>query len=104
MKVVVITPDELRALVREAVREELRAMAGPPTRADDLLTTPMAAEYTGLSKRVLLAHVQAGRLVPDAPARKGFRVHRFKRSTLDALLAGTGVPDCPGGVGRRRVA
>jgi hypothetical protein len=85
-----LTVGEAREMWRGLIREELatRPAANDVARPDDLLTTPEAAVYCRLSKRVLLAHVQAGRLVPDARARKGFRVHRFKRSTLDALLAG----------------
>lgn len=89
VKLITVTADELRQLIREELRA-LGVAANDTTRPDDLLTTPEAAAYCRLSKRVLLAHVQAGRLVPDAPARKGFRVHRFRRSTLDALLAGGG--------------
>jgi hypothetical protein len=87
LKIITVTADELRAIIRDELRA-LGVAANDVARPDDLLTTPEAATYCRLSKRVLLAHVQAGRIVPDAPARKGFRVHRFKRSTLDALLAG----------------
>jgi excisionase family DNA binding protein len=82
---IVVTPAELETLVRKAVRAELGAVK---TLSDDdrLLTTQQAAAALGISKRTLLWHVAQGRLVPDSPAREGFKVHRFKRSTLEAFM------------------
>lgn len=85
VKVITVTPDELRSLVREAVREELGARAVTPS-DKTLLTMQQAAVYCGLSKQALQRHVSSGRLVPDSPQRPGFATHRFKRSTLDAFL------------------
>lgn len=48
-----------------------------------------AAVHTGKSVDALSKAVQRGRLVPDAPARKGLsRGHRFLRETLDAYMTG----------------
>ena len=83
-KVIMVTPDELEQLVRKAVRSELAREATPTE--SDLLTTLEAAAYCKMGKRTLLWHVGEGRLVPDSPARKGFKVHRFRRATLDRFL------------------
>jgi len=55
---------------------------------DEWMTTSEAAAYAKMSKRALLEHVAKGRLAPDSRARPGFRHHRFRRSTIDAWLAG----------------
>lgn len=76
---------ELDARIEAAVA---RAMVAKVANEPDskLLTTTQAAEYLGISRRVLLGHVSADRLVPDSPQRPGFSSHRFKRSTLDAFM------------------
>lgn len=89
VKVITCTADELRTLIRSAVRDELaRRDLTPPTDDSGLLPTREAATYCRMEVSRLLKHIAQGRLVPDSPARKGFRVHRFRRSTLDAFLLG----------------
>lgn len=51
-------------------------------------TTSEAAEYCAMQREALLKHVQRGSITPDSPARPGFRVHRFRRTTLDCWLLG----------------
>jgi len=84
VRVVTCTSDELCTLVRSAVRAELERKTTPNT--SELLTTREAASYCSMTPTMLLKHVAHGRLVPDSPSRKGFRVHRFRRATLDAFL------------------
>lgn len=83
-RVIMVTPDELRALLREAVRAELASVK--PANDTKLLTTAEAAEYCKMSRRAFLHHVKQDRIAPDSPARPGFSTHRFKRATLDAFL------------------
>lgn len=52
------------------------------------LTLAEAALYTRMSRRALESHIASGRLRPDSRARPGFKLHRFRRSTLDAFLTG----------------
>ena len=53
------------------------------------LTTDEAAHYGKMTRGALLKAIERGRIVPDAPARKGWtRVHRFKRETIDLYLMG----------------
>lgn len=61
---------------------------GEPRIDDEWLTTVEAAAYAKMSKRALLEHIAKGTLRPDSRARPGFRVHRFRRSTIDAWLRG----------------
>ena len=83
-KFITCKASDLRAAIRDAIRE-VHAELGQ--RQDgSLLTTQDAATYCNMSKRTLLRHVEQARLVPDSPAREGFRTHRFLRSTLDAFL------------------
>ncbi len=52
------------------------------------LTTKEAAVYVKMHKRTLLEHIAKGTLKPDSRARPGFKVHRFRRETLDKWLKG----------------
>lgn len=52
---------------------------------DRFLRPREAADYVGLSKRTLARHIKSGRLNPH---RLNGRVLRFRRSELDAFLAG----------------
>ena len=55
---------------------------------DRWYTLSEAVEYTRMSHRALQGHIAAGTLRPDSRARPGFRLHRFRRSTLDRFLTG----------------
>jgi excisionase family DNA binding protein len=52
------------------------------------LTTKEAAKYVKMHKRTLLDHISKGTLKPDSRARPGFKVHRFRRESLDRWLEG----------------
>lgn len=56
-------------------------------------TTREVCEYTRTSERTLLRHIAKGALRPDARARPGLGVHRFRRATLDAWLMGEAAND-----------
>jgi excisionase family DNA binding protein len=51
-------------------------------------TTPEAVEYTRCSPSTIKRAIASGALKPDSPSRPGFRIHRFRRATLDAWLTG----------------
>lgn len=51
-------------------------------------TTAEACAYTRVSRASLMRHIASGTLKPDARARPGLAVHRFRRATLDAWLMG----------------
>lgn len=80
-----LTADDLQRMIDGAVAKALATKAAN-TADTRFLTTVEAAKYLGITRRVLLGHVSAGRLVPDSPARPGFAAHRFYRSTLDAFM------------------
>lgn len=62
-------------------------MGAAEKRDDDVwLTTKEAAKYAKMHKRTLLEHIAKGRLKPDSRARPGFKVHRFRKETLDEWL------------------
>jgi excisionase family DNA binding protein len=86
----IFTEDQLCAVLREVVPSIIRdvraAIEREPCEQKNLLTSQEAARYCSVSKATLLRHVAQGRLVPDSPARHGFRRHRFRRETLDAFL------------------
>lgn len=53
------------------------------------LTTDEAALYVRMTPNALRKHVAAGSLKPDSWGKRGrTQTHRFRRSTLDAFLAG----------------
>lgn len=88
---IVVTGAELNRLIREAVRAELEKGARMTVAAEPIrewFNTKEAAVYCMTSKDAILKYVSRGDLVPDSPSRPGFRVHRFRRATLDAFLEG----------------
>lgn len=56
---------------------------------DEWLTTRSAADYAKMSLSAFKMHIARGRIVPDSPARPGFKEHRFLRSTVDRWLTGS---------------
>ena len=72
----------IRMLTTPADQPEKKSGAEP----DRFLRPREAAEYVGLSKRTLARYIKSGRLNPH---RLNGRVLRFRRSELDAFLAGT---------------
>lgn len=90
--VTVLSPDEIRALVVDVVREVVAdaLKAREPPRQDrpaaKYLTTKDAAIEYGTTSRAILRHVQRGELKPDLWGGRGAgREHRFKRETLDVF-------------------
>lgn len=82
-RVIMVTPDELEALVRKAVRAELGHRDTKPSNDPDIewLGTADAARLTGMSVRKLQRLVQDGK-IPHY--REGTEPTRFRR---DLLLA-----------------
>ena len=78
------TEDDLKRIVAAEVAKAMAANSNPSS--TQLLTTKQAAEYLGITRRVLQSHVSAGRIVPDSPQRPGFSCHRFSRATLDRFM------------------
>lgn len=65
----------------------LRADRAMITRGDvEWMTLREAIVFTGMSRRALQSHIAQGTLKPDSPSRPGFRLHRFRKSTLEAFL------------------
>jgi hypothetical protein len=50
------------------------------------MTLAQAVLFTGMSRRALQKHIAQGTLKPDSPSRPGFRLHRFRKRTLEAFL------------------
>ena len=74
--VVVVSRDELRSIVRDAVREAL----GDRTERE-WLTREQAAEHLGVSTKTISHYVERGTL----KAHKLGRLLRFRREDLDAF-------------------
>lgn len=56
--------------------------------AQEWFTTTDAVTYTRVSLSTIKRAIADGSLQPDSPSRPGFRLHRFRRGTLDAWLTG----------------
>jgi excisionase family DNA binding protein len=84
--VIVLSPEELRAIVRDAVAEALAAGPRMGT-AEDLLTLTEC----GAPIRTLRTAIKAGAL----PAVKTGREYRVRRTDLDAWLAARAVEPKP---------
>lgn len=69
-----------------AVKQESAAPAAKVQQ--EWFTTVQACAYTNVPRRTLMEHIAKGKLKPDSRARPGFKVHRFRRATLDAWLMG----------------
>ncbi len=78
---VTLTTDDLRALVREAVREEMRGAAPGPELP---LDTAQAAELAGVQPKAIRRWAASGRLVAT---RRG-RSLRITREDLARAMAG----------------
>lgn len=98
VKTAISADPSISAAVRAKV---LRALMDKPSEqdsapavasADAYLSPKAAAQYVGLSKRTLARYIKSGRLVPH---RLNSRVLRFRRSDLDAFLAGTSLVRSP---------
>lgn len=62
---------------------------GEPKLVDqEWFTTAEAVTYTRTSASTIKRAIASGALKPDSPSRPGFRLHRFRRATLDAWLTG----------------
>lgn len=80
----VLTAEQLRAIVADAVRDALSIQ-----RANDgYLDTEQAAAYLGTSTRSLQHAVTRGAIVPDHRGSRhgGLKGNRFTRATLDAFI------------------
>jgi excisionase family DNA binding protein len=77
--VAVVSPGELLALVRQAVREELDRREGGAT-----LSTEDAASIAKRDPKTIRRWLASGEL----PSTKRGRVHRIRREDLDRFLAG----------------
>ena len=73
---ILLTPDELRQVVRDAVREAL-SEAKPP--ATELLTTEQAAAEMGVAPKTIRRRIRTGELRAE---RHGSR-WRIRRDALD---------------------
>jgi excisionase family DNA binding protein len=83
MAALIPTLDEIEALMRRVVREEM-AKTGPAT-----LSTEEAAAFAHRSTRTVRAWIAAGEL----PAQKRGRSHRILREDLERFLAGGPAPE-----------
>lgn len=81
-KLVVVTVDELRTLIREAVRE---ALAGAREEPFESLDLQAAAKFAGVHPRTLTKFVRLNVLRTH---RIG-RLYRFRRADLQAWLEGS---------------
>ena len=80
LRVITISVDELR----EMIREELRAAAGPaPVVQSGYLSVPKAAEYADCSEDTIRGWIHAGRL----PRRRKGRAYLVAITDLDRALA-----------------
>jgi excisionase family DNA binding protein len=89
--VVVLTPEQLRELVRDAVREALddRAANEAPAPDREWLDASSAGALLGVHARSVIRMAQAGKL---RGTRLG-KLWRFRRSDVDALLVNELVND-----------
>lgn len=85
VRLITVTPDELKRLVREAVREELDGVTVLEEQKG--YATGKAAEVLGMSTNALLHHVRAGNITPDVWGKRGRTAgHRFTLETLQAFM------------------
>lgn len=80
--IVVLEVEQLRSLIREAVRAELANVRQP----EEWLDVKGAAEYLGLCREYLCKLARRG----EIPASRLGRDWRFRRSELDAHMAKQG--------------
>jgi len=80
----VLTAEQLRAIVAEAVRDALNIQRGN----EGYLDTEQAAAYLGTTTRSLQHAVTRGQIVPDHRGSRhgGLKGNRFTRKTLDAFI------------------
>lgn len=84
-RVVVLEADELAELVENAVRRALDARSSEPApEPSEWLDTRGAAELLGVSSRTVSNYARSGAL----PSSRIGRLLRFRRSDLEAFLAG----------------
>lgn len=67
-----------------AAKEQSAAAAA----TQEWFTVTEAADYLRMSVNAIHQQISRGHLAPDARARPGLRVHRFRRATLDKFLTG----------------
>ena len=83
MTVIVTTPEELRAIVREAIDEALAVRRPAPSDTPpEWIDTSVAAALLGVSTRQVAKMAKAG----DLPHGNVGRLLRFRRSDVLALL------------------
>ncbi|HYC44497.1 MAG TPA: hypothetical protein VED01_03335 [Burkholderiales bacterium] len=81
VNVLVLTPDELEAMLERAALRAISVRAA----ADVILSHEEAARQLGISPNALHKRVCKGQIVPDQRGgRDGFRTNGFTQSTLDA--------------------
>lgn len=77
------THEQLAALIKAAVREEMRAQSS----GEELLTHKEAAEFLGLTPNALHKLIQRERITPDKRGGRGeLKENRFRRATLQAFI------------------
>ena len=81
VRIITITEDELRRLIREEVQAAARPPA--PTTPAGYLSVPKAAEYADCSEDTIRAWIHAGRL----PRRRKGRAYLVPIADLDRVLA-----------------
>ena len=84
MAALVLTEEEVRALVREEVRRALGEATAP-----DSLTTEQAADAAGVTPKTIRQWIADGRL----PASHRGRLRVIRRTDLSTLLAGNPAGD-----------
>lgn len=86
VRVITITADELREIIREELARATPAAA--PVKPSGYLSVPQAAEYASVSRDTIRDWISAGRL----PHRRVGRHYRVTRDDLDRALANHGAP------------
>lgn len=84
---VVLTPEQLRALVVAAVREALEGRAAEPAEPAEWLDTAGAAELLGVTTRTIRKLASAGKLTAS---KVGPKLLRFRRADVLAYLSRDG--------------
>ncbi|WP_373047221.1 helix-turn-helix domain-containing protein [Vulgatibacter sp.] len=83
VRVITITADELREIIREELRAAQAAPAAAPPSRDGYLSVPAAAKYASVSAETIRDWIASGRL----PRRKAGRHYRVSRDDLDRVLS-----------------
>ena len=80
--VIVVSPDELRTLIREAVAEAMQDQNGAADEPDTLLSTAQVCRRLGIGRTTLHEMRRRGRIEAVTIG----RAVRFRASDVDALM------------------